>query len=304
MNQSSVAAVLDSIDPVPSNGDKAPAEHRRLVVRSFGLTDRGRVRPVNEDQFLIAVLAKALQVRQSSLAQPEIHYSNERGYLFAVADGMGGHAGGQQASALAIDTIERFMLDTLTQFQCCADNENYELPAELRGALGQADAKVCAEAQRHPELRGMGTTLTLAYSCQDELYAVHAGDSRCYLLRHGDLHQLTRDHTVAQEMAHMGFLSAGEVAHTQWRHVITNAVGGDEVGVKVDVHHLRLEPGDCLLLCSDGLTEMVPDEEITQLLQAEPEPRSACEKLVADANERGGKDNITVVVARYEETTA
>jgi protein phosphatase len=275
-----------------------------LKVTSFGLTDRGRTRPVNEDQFLIAELAKALQVRQSSLNQPKVQYSSGRGYLFAVADGMGGHAGGQRASALAIDQIESFMLETLRQFVCCEGQDRKELPADLSEALGQADARVCAEARRHPELHGMGTTLTMAYSCENELFIVHVGDSRAYLLRAGVLHRLTHDHTMAQEMVRMGVLQAAEVAHHQWRHVITNAVGGNEPGVKVEVHKVRLEPGDCLLLCTDGLTEMVSDEEITALLQAAGEPREVCERLVARANERGGKDNITAVVARYDAAAA
>jgi serine/threonine protein phosphatase PrpC len=179
-----------------------------------------------------------------------------------------------------------------------------EALAEFRKALGRADERVCAEAREHPELYGMGTTLTTAYAFRDELYVVHVGDSRCYLLRDGTLRQVTSDHTMAQEMLRAGLLGVAEAARHQWRHVITNAVGGSEPGVRPEVHKLDLRPGDCLLLCSDGLSEMVPDAEIAAVLRQEADPRRACERLVAEANARGGRDNITAVVARFEEPAA
>jgi protein phosphatase len=265
------------------------------------MTDVGRTRSSNEDQFVIAVLAKVLQIQQSSLGQPRVQYSKARGYLFAVADGMGGHAGGQRASALTVDFIESFLLDMLRHFVARDDKEQGELLAEFREAIGQADARVWTEAHRHPELSGMGTTVTLAYSFDDELYVVHVGDSRCYLMRGGELRQVTSDHTMAQEMVRLGYIQAAAALDNQWRHVITNVVGGSEPGVQVEAHHLRLESGDCLLLCSDGLTEMLSDDAITAVLETEPDPKRACECLVAQANERGGRDNITVIVGRYEE---
>jgi protein phosphatase len=226
-----------------------------------------------------------------------------------VADGMGGHAGGQRASALAIDFIEGFLLDTLRHLfgadtpVCRAPDEHQkeELLAEFQEALGQADARVWTESHRHPQLSGMGTTVTLAYSFDDELYVVHVGDSRCYLTRAGELKQVTSDHTMAQEMVRLGYLQAAAALDNKWRHVITNAVGGTEPGVQVEAHHLHLEPGDCLLLCSDGLTDMLSNDDITAVLDSELDSRRACERLVAQANERGGRDNTTVIVGRYEE---
>jgi PPM family protein phosphatase len=123
---------------------------------------------------------------------------------------------------------------------------------------------------------------------------------RLYLFRNGLLHRLTRDHTLVDEMVRRAALNAEEAAHHQWRHVITNAVGGDSAGIKVEVHRVHLEAGDAVLLCSDGLTNMVPDKEIARLLRAEADPEQACKQLVAQANEQGGKDNITVIVARFE----
>jgi serine/threonine protein phosphatase PrpC len=280
-----------------------PSQSRPLAVRTFGLTDPGRVRPSNEDQFLVAELTKAMRVQYASLPQPKTQYAEERGYLFIVADGMGGHAAGEQASALAVQSIEAFALNTLKWFFRLKGAEDQDILKEFQTALQQADATVCREAAQHPELAGMGTTVTIAYSVGSRLFLVHVGDSRCYLFRGSQLHRLTHDHTLVEEMIQRGQIQPEEAAHHRLRHVITNAVGGHEPGVKVECHRLELEPDDTLLLCSDGLTEMVPDDRITAVLRAEQEPRTACERLVAEANELGGKDNVSVIVARFEAQT-
>jgi len=271
-----------------------------LRVRSAGLTDPGKVRAGNEDQFLIAQLLKALEVKATSLPLPKFQKSEDQSYLFVVADGMGGHAGGQHASALAVSSVESFMLKTFKWFFACRGKEADELLAEFQSALGQANARVLSKAAEHPELRGMGTTLTLAYSLNDILFVAHVGDSRAYLQRGGALHRLTSDHTLVEDMVRIGTLRAEEAAQHRWRHVITNAVGGDSPDIKVEVHKLHLEAGDGLLLCSDGLTEMVSDEEIGRILADLNEPEKACKCLVDRANEAGGKDNISVILARYE----
>jgi protein phosphatase len=293
---SSDVAILDSkdVDTVKLLDVLPP-----LGVRSFGLTDPGKVRANNEDQFLIAVLLKALQVERTSLPQRKVQHSSDRSYLFVVADGMGGHAGGERASALAIDSVETFILDTFRWFAQCKAQEQDTVLADFQSALGQANARVLAEGAQRPELRGMGTTLTLAYSLNDVLFVAHVGDSRCYLCRHGILSRLTRDHTLMDKMVRAGILKAEEAAHHRWRHVITNTVGGDSASIKVEVHKLQLEAGDRMLLCSDGLTEMLPEEEINSILQTENEPEQTCRRLVARANEAGGKDNITVIVAHF-----
>jgi protein phosphatase len=270
-----------------------------LTVRSFGLTDPGKVRAANEDQFLIAVLLKALQVERTSLPQPQVQHSSDRSHLFVVADGMGGHAGGQKASALAIDSVESFILETCKWFAQCKGKDQDQVLADFQSALGHANARILAEAAERPELHGMGTTLTLAYSLNNDLFVAHVGDSRCYLCRHGVLYRLTRDHTLVEELVRRGGLPAEQAAQHRLRHVITNAVGGDSADVTVEVHKVHLEGGDRVLLCSDGLTEMVPEEQLNQILQAEAEPEQACRELVACANQAGGKDNITVVVAHF-----
>src|SRR5262245_4158951 len=145
---------------------------------------------------------------------------------------MGGHAGGKQASALAIDSVESFILNTFQWFAKCEGQEQDAVLADFQRALGQANARVLAEAEERPELRGMGTTLTLAYSLNDELFVTHVGDSRCYLGRQGRLHRLTRDHTLTEELVRRGGMAAEQAGRHHWRHVVTNAVGGNSPKIR------------------------------------------------------------------------
>ena len=280
--------------------ESPPVVRSLLNVKSFGQTDKGRVRPNNEDHFLIAELAKALQIRHSSLDQGGVQYSGPQGHLFLVADGVGGSAAGERASALAVNTVENYVLDTLNWCDTLTDDAHDRVLNKFREALCLADEKLCREATKQPELHGMGTTMTMAYRFDHELFVAHVGDSRGYLLRNGLLYRLTRDHTMVEEMVRLGLLKPEEAAGHGFRHVITNAIGGNSPGVNVEVHKVALEAGDRLLLCSDGLTEMVLDEEIVDVLAAEMEPKKACERLVNRANENGGNDNVTVVVAHFE----
>jgi protein phosphatase len=274
------------------------AEH--LSVHTFGLTHKGQVRSHNEDAFLIAELAKAMRVLQSSLPQADTHYGKERGHLLLVADGMGGHQAGEQASSLTVRTIEWFMLNTLKWFFHLQGPEEKNVLSEFQTALRQADRTLFEQAERHPELHGMGTTVTMAYQLGPELFIVHVGDSRGYLLRGGRLHRLTSDHTLTAELVRRGALDPEDAARHPYRHVITNCVGGTEPGVSVEARKLDLGAGDVLLLCSDGLSEMVDDEIIRGVLAGQADPRAACEDLVNRANAAGGKDNITVIVARFD----
>jgi serine/threonine protein phosphatase PrpC len=277
-----------------------PSGRLGLTVRSFGLTDRGQVRPSNEDHFLIAGLSRVLHVSQTSLRQAEPQYSSRRGHVFIVADGMGGHAAGEVASALSVVSIEGFLLNTLRRFFNIRGAEEQTVLQEFEAALKEADARLFEEADLHPELMGMGTTLTMAFVVRQALFVAHAGDSRCYLYSAGRLQQLTQDHTMAAEMVRMGILSPEEAKKYHYRNVVTNVLGGREPGVRVEMHKLGLEPGDVILVCSDGLSGMVPDEQIAAVLAAEREPEGACRRLVAEANAQGGKDNITVIVAHCE----
>jgi protein phosphatase len=276
-----------------------PALVPDLAVRAAGRTDPGRVRDKNEDHFLVADLARTLRVRQTSLPQASIQQGRCRGHILLVADGMGGHAAGEVASALTVETVEAFVLDLLRRFSNLQTEDEDGVLADLRAAVLQADARIIEESAHHPELAGMGTTLTLAFVSGRRLFVLHAGDSRCYLLRGSLLERLTDDHTLAAELVRCGHLQPEEARTHPRRHMVTNILGGVHAGVQVDVRRVDLDGGDVVLLCSDGLTEMLEEARIAVLLAAEADPGTTCARLVAEANEAGGKDNITAVVARF-----
>ena len=270
-----------------------------LIVEACGRTDRGRMRENNEDQFVVAELAKILRVDQTSLPGPDEKASANRAHLFLVADGMGGYAGGEVASRIVASTVEEWLLDSLKWFLQTRGAEGDEVADTLQAAVHEADQKVIGEAKRRPELYGMGSTLTLAFHLGRELFVAHVGDSRAYLCRNGRLYRLTRDHTLLAELSRRGKLLPGYEDSERLKHTITNAIGGTHPGARADLVRSPVEPGDRLLLCTDGLTDLLSDEEIAGLLDSYLDPDAACERLVALANERGGHDNITVVVASF-----
>ena len=280
------------------------APHAGLSVSAFGITDKGKKRTTNEDQFLIAELTKAMRVCQTSLPEPRLQVGNEHAHLFLVADGMGGHRAGERASALAVVAIEQFTLNTFKWFLGANDSEAQKVLAQFQAALSQADARIIEEVAEHPELHGMGTTVTMAFQLGTQLCVVHVGDSRAYLHRGGELQQITQDHTLIAEMVRSGTLREDEVAGHRLRHVITNVVGGQDPGVKVEAHAFEVQADDRLLICSDGLTEMVSNETIAATLDAEPAVEAAARKLLALANDAGANDNITLLIARFDRAPA
>lgn len=275
-----------------------------LSVRAFGQSDRGQVRTSNEDSFLIAEMARTLWVRQTNLPQPQTQYGRNRAHLFLVADGMGGHAAGEVASALTLESVEAFVLHLLRRFSNLQADDEPAVLREFQTALRQADARLFQEIAQHPEWAGMGTTLTLAFVSGRVLFVIHAGDSRCYLFRERALRQLTADHTIASELVRQGVIKAAEASHSPFRHIVTNVIGGTEVGVQVEVQKIDLKTGDVVPLCSDGLSDMLDDRGMAQILSAETDPEAACTRLLAQANAAGGRDNITAIVARFEEPGA
>lgn len=275
-----------------------------LTVKAFGITDQGKVRETNEDQFLTAELTKSMRLWQTSLpAQPRVQVGEEQAHLFLVADGMGGHRAGERASTLAVTAIEHFTLNSFKWFFGTDSIEAKKVLAQFQAALTQADAAIVEEAADRPELRGMGTTVTMAFQLGAQLCVVHVGDSRAYLYREGELHQLTKDHTLVADLVRSGVIQPDEAAGHRMRHVITNVVGGPEAGVKVEARALQIQAGDRVLLCSDGLTEGVTDEVIATTLAAEREVEAAAKKLLAHAMAGPAKDNITMVVASFESPT-
>jgi protein phosphatase len=268
-----------------------------IVFEAVGKTDIGRGRKRNEDQFLIADLTKSLRVVQSSLSRSHLDWTvGATGHLLVVADGMGGLAGGEIASGLAVETISWYVAKTMPWFFRSQDGREQELEAELIRAV-----EVCrnslAEAAAGTRFQEMGTTLTMAYILWPRAYVVHAGDSRCYLHREGRLTRVTRDHTIAQRAVDEGLLTEEQARAPGLGNTLWNCIGGG-ADANPDVYHATLQPGDELLLCTDGLTRKLTDESISDVLKGAETPAAAVEALVADANAAGGEDNITVILAR------
>jgi len=266
---------------------------KHIRVEVFGKTDLGRTRDHNEDRFLVADLT-----RKAASLQPEVrrHDIGPRGTLLVVADGMGGAAAGELASEMATDTIYSHLVKTWN-----AEDEltPQRFAYRLKEAVEVANASIHAHAKAHPEVRGMGTTTTAAGVLHDHLYLTQVGDSRAYLIRGGQAHQITKDQSLMQRLVEAGELTEEEAAQSERRNIILQALGPDPK-VKVDLTHQEVRRGDILVLCSDGLSGQVKKEEIAAIVSAAPDLSTACDRLIALANERGGPDNITVVVARFD----
>jgi len=265
-----------------------------------GLTDVGRSRNLNEDQFLIADLNKSMLVHQMSLKQDDHTrlFGGSQGQLLLVADGMGGHAAGEQASAIAVESLEQYVLNTMSWFFRLQENIESDLVDEFKAALDVCQKSIETAALINPARQGMGTTLTMAYVLWPWLYVVHVGDSRCYLFRDSRLERITTDHTVAQQLLERGAISPNDAQHSRWSHVLYNCVGGGSHELNAEVHRAELKIGDTILLCTDGLTVKMPEEKIVEVLKRPISSEDACHRLVDAANELGGPDNVTVVVAR------
>ncbi len=253
-----------------------------MQIASDGLTDVGRVRTNNEDSFRIV----------------------EALHLFVLSDGMGGEAHGEVASSMAVETIVNYCAEakddpSITQSGSPAGHWA-EKTKHLQSAVYLANSKIYQSAQKNPELRGMGATVTAAWYDNGRLSIAHVGDSRAYLLRGGNLQQLTNDHSLVAEQVRRGIITPQEAEASEMQSVLLRALGAHPQ-VEVDVDEVAIFPRDVLLLCSDGLTRMVTEPEIAGSLQAETDPASAARKLIELANERGGIDNVTVIVARFQE---
>jgi len=273
-----------------------------VEIDSYGLSDIGRQREANEDQILIASLHKGMLVHQTTLEiEDQTQFtSGLQGELLVVADGMGGQAAGERASALAVQTLTRYTLNTMPWFFRLDPRHEDDLNDELVEALERCQTAVQADSAGRPDLQGMGTTLTMAYVLWPRLYLVHAGDSRCYLMRGGALKQLTTDHSVAQQLVDQGTLTPEAAEQSRWAHVLVKAVGGnDSTRLNPDVYKSSLCGGDTLLLCTDGLTKHVPEDALARELASTRPAEQVCRALVEAANEAGGTDNISVVVARF-----
>jgi protein phosphatase len=277
--------------PDPTVG--AQQRSGQVIVHVFGRTDVGRTREHNEDSFAIADLTT-----DNASLQPEVltHVAGERGSLFMVADGMGGAAAGEIASAMAVEVV----LGELRTQWIQADSANPELFVRaIKKATKAANERINTYATAHPEYRGMGTTATIAGLLGDTLYLAQVGDSRAYVVRQGVASQITKDQSLMQKLIEAGELTEEEAEHSERRNIILQALGPDAT-VKVDLTHQSVRQGDTLVLCSDGLSGQVPKEAIAAIVAAQPDLQLACDQLVELANDAGGPDNITVILARFE----
>lgn len=245
-----------------------------MKAESFGLTDVGRRRESNEDDLLL---------------EPRLG-------LYAVADGMGGHAAGEIASRLAIETLQEIaQRDGSVDPRGSAERAG----AWLQEAMSEANRRIWDSIRLHEERRGMGTTMVAMVHLGDQAVVGHVGDSRSYMLRGDDLVRLTSDHSWVNEQVKLGLMTDDAAQRHPMRNIVTRALGS-RPDVTVDVAASPIEAGDVILLCSDGLNTMLSDEEIREILtRKRDDPAAACGDLVRAANQRGGEDNVTVVVVQF-----
>jgi protein phosphatase len=268
-------------------------------------THQGHVRDNNEDSYFLMRFGRSLEKLATNLEEyfVEENYALT-GYGLLVADGMGGMAAGDVASRMAICKLIELLVDTSDWTLALKRNKDVKTVFErMTRRFYEIDRTLKEEAKSDNTLYGMGTTLTVAGTLGNDLVLGHVGDSRAYLLR-GDLfRQLTRDHTLAQMLIDAGVASSDDPAPRSMRHVLTAAIGSLDERIEPQVQRFRLCPGDQLLLCTDGLTEMVDDELIASVLREASSAQLACDNLIDVALGGGGTDNITVVVARFTDAT-
>jgi serine/threonine protein phosphatase PrpC len=275
----------------------------KLEYSCHGLTHCGLRRRNNQDQFLIARMHKSLEVEQTSIsAQEHVRLTSQiDGRLLMVADGVGGHAAGEVASEIAVNSACEYVLQTIPWFYRLSGHSDDDFRDELKQALHYCQQRIQQATREAPEQFGMGTTLTMAYLVGRCCYLVHVGDSRCYLLRDQVIHRLTRDHTVAQQLVEAGQIAPEAAATSPFSHCLWNSVGGGkDSSLAPDVTRTTLQVGDSILLCTDGLTKHLADAEILQIVIGSDSEAEKCAALVAQANQAGGTDNVTVVLATLQ----
>jgi PPM family protein phosphatase len=278
----------------PQTGS-APAQ-----VDLAALSHEGRVRANNEDHYLVGRFGRWMEAVLTNLPAGAVPArSEEVGYGLLVADGIGGAAAGELASRTAISTLIGLALQTPDWIMSTEDDETEQRVQRTAERYRRVHAALREQGRADPELAGMGTTMTVASSLGARLVIGHIGDSRAYLFRGGELHQLTPDHTYVQALVDMGRLTAEQAAQHPFRHVLTRSLGGGEAGLDGDFQQAWLADGDQLLLCTDGLTDMVDNAAIASVLGGAASATAACQALVEAALEKGGKDNVTVALARY-----
>jgi protein phosphatase len=264
----------------------------------FGLTHAGKVRRDNQDHFLICALRKQMVVHQTSLPDTEhLMAGPERlAFLAMVADGVGGGARGEEASRIALEAVTQYVSGTMRSYYASGSGDDVEFFEALQEGALQCHAELLRRGEEDPEYQGMATTLTLYLGVWPRAFLLQVGDSRCYICRNGELNQITRDQTMAQELIDLGVLTRADAAATRYARTLSSSLGGrqtDPVVTRFDMNW-----GTVVMLCSDGLTAHVSDDRIRERLRSMTSAKQVCEDLLREALENGGSDNITIIVGR------
>ena len=261
----------------------------------------GHVRKNNEDSYLLLRFGRSLEMLSTNLDEHLLEKSYDiTGYGMLVADGMGGMAAGEVASRLALTKLVELIVETSDWNMSLRRDKDVRIVLQrMTQRFHQIDEILRDEVKIDPTLRGMGTTLTVAGALGSDLVIGHVGDSRAYLLRDTALRQLTTDHTLAQALIDAGVANHNDPATRSMRHVLTAAIGSLGDQIEPQVQRFRLRAGDQLLLCTDGLTEMVDEQTIAEVLREGKSAQRACQNLIDLALAAGGHDNVTVVVSRF-----
>jgi serine/threonine protein phosphatase PrpC len=286
-------AHVGAVNPTLST-DRRPREEE---IDAYGLTHPGKVRRENQDHFLLCSLRRQLVVRATSVPEADglLGETTRLASLAMVADGVGGAARGETASRVALTAVTKYVTRSLRCYYGAWDTDQ-EFFNALQDGAQQCHAELVRRGEEEPAYAGMATTLTLYLGVWPRAYLLQVGDSRCYLLRNGNLTQISRDQTMAQEMLDQGVMNREELAGTRFEHLLTSSIGGQQSQPKVT--SVDMNWGHVLLLCSDGLTRHVSDERIRDVLTSMRSAQQACETLLQDALDGGGTDNITIVVGR------
>jgi protein phosphatase len=291
-------AATSTEPPVPPGGWSTEPRPAPAEIDVFGLTDSGRVRGENQDHFLIASLHKLLRVHQSSIPPDDLTplVTESRGFVFLVADGVGGRPDGAQASGTVIRAIAHYVTHLTDLYRRLDADKESEFLAQLERAVLETHDMLLKEGRREYGGKGGATTLTMLFALWPRAYVVHLGDSGCFRLREGRLERMTRDQTVAEDLVRAGALRPSEARRSPFSNVLASALGGPEATPLTLATDARRD--DIVLLCTDGLTKHVTEDEIAERLRTLQSSEQACRDLVRLANERGGTDNVTVLVGR------
>ena len=273
---------------------RKPADNE---VDVHGLTHVGKIRKTNQDHFLICSLHKQMRIHLTSLPEPEKLGGTDRlAFLAMVADGVGGHQAGEEASRFALESIFRYVSQSVRCYYTTDPGDTTTYLRTLEEAVLKVHGELAAAGRDDPDRKGMATTLTLFVGVWPHVYLLQVGDSRCYLLRDGALRQVTRDQTMAQDLVDQGILTRTDAQNSRLAHILSSAVGGGQAMPVVT--HLENSWGSIWLACSDGLTRHVSDERIGEILVTMTSAKQACETLLQEALDGGGSDNITIIIGR------